>query len=251
MIRAAWSDERVNSVIFESEEGLYVDVGAHEILRTSVPNVPSQRCSRLHLPPQLTLIHEENGTVAGRLLLCREYGRTNLGPVRAGRVAGTDLGPEHVQPQADFGGGETMEGTRQLSTRGREDQRAAACVNGPVESVPRRAKMRPLPCNGGQRSRLCSCADSERDQDEIDLAVGCHIGKQLSGASSLLRITACLYSPNVGGGRTTRVETRSRERQRRRQISRTRAGAGQRTKKKRRQRRQRTFTSTTTKSARP
>ena len=60
IIRAAWSDERVKSVIFESEEGWYVEVGAHEILRTSVPNVPSQRGSRPHLPPQLTLIHEDN-----------------------------------------------------------------------------------------------------------------------------------------------------------------------------------------------
>ena len=57
-----------------------------------------------------------------------------------------------------------MEGTRQLSTRGTAYQRAAACANGPVESV--QAQTNPLPVDADKRpsARSRSSVDSERGQ---------------------------------------------------------------------------------------
>ena len=59
-----------------------------------------------------------------------------------------------------------MEGTRQLSTRGTAYQRAAACANGPVESVPVQAQTNPLPVDADKRpsARSRSSVDSERGQ---------------------------------------------------------------------------------------
>src|SRR5947207_12750886 len=49
IIRAAKSEESVIKVTFDSDKGENTEVGAHEILFTRVPKVPSQTCSRDHL----------------------------------------------------------------------------------------------------------------------------------------------------------------------------------------------------------